>query len=441
MSPIEQQPTSGDPVALVELALDAHLAGQLDAAESQYRRVLEQFPDHPSATHFLGILLHQKGHSDEGVLLVRKSIDLVPELEDWHNDLGNILAASKRDDEAAVAFMAALQINPNNPVVWNNLGAVLLSGGQVEEATISFENAIALDPGFEDALHNLGNSLTLLGRVEDASRHFSAAYVLRPNPDKPKQMLGSAYYTLGRIEEAAQVYRLWLQEEPANPIAQHMLAACTGQDVPERAANAYVETHFDQYANTFETKLVDSLSYRIPEKAGQALKDLAIPAGTLNVLDAGCGTGLCCPHLAPYAKHLVGVDLSAKSLAVAAENAVYDELVKAELVEYLSASAGIFDLVVVADTLIYFGSLEKVLQAAANALGSAGLLIASVEESAASNAGFALNPSGRYSHSREYLVSVFTAAGFEFHSIAPVDIRMELGKPVPGLLLVARKRT
>lgn len=299
MSPIEQQPTSGDPVALVERALDAHLAGQLDAAESQYRRVLEQFPDHPSATHFLGILLHQKGHSEEGVLLVRKSIDLVPELEDWHNDLGNILAASKRDDEAAAAFMAALQINPNNPVVWNNLGAVLLSGGQVEEATISFENAIALDPGFEDALH-----------------------------------------TLGRIEEAAQVYRLWLREEPANPIAQHMLAACTGQDVPEQAANAYVETHFDQYANTFETKLVDSLSYRIPEKAGQALKNLAIPAGTLNVLDAGCGTGLCGPHLAPYAKHLVGVDLSAKSLAVAAEKAVYDELVKAELVEYLSVSAG-----------------------------------------------------------------------------------------------------
>ena len=31
-------------------------------------------------------------------------------------------------------------------------------------------------------------------------------------------------------------------------------------------------------------------------------------AKQLDVLDAGCGTGLCGPLLAPYARRLVGVD-------------------------------------------------------------------------------------------------------------------------------------
>ena len=361
-------------------------------------------------------------------------------MEDWRNDLGNMLAAAKRDEEAVAAFMAALQLNTNNPVVWNNLGALLLRGGQLEEAMLTFENAITLDPGFEDALSNLGNALTLLGRTEEAARCFCTAYIQRPGAEKPRQMLGIAYYTLGRIEEAAHIYRLWLQEEPGNPIAQHMLLACSGQELPDRASNAYIEAHFDDYAGTFEAKLVDSLAYRIPERIGRILGDLAIPAGTLRVLDAGCGTGLCGPHLAQCAKSLVGVDLSAKSLAVAAGKNVYGALDKAEMAEYLANTASTFDLIVIADALIYFGSLEKLLQAAANALGDGGLLIASVEELAPAQGNFAFNPSGRYSHNREYLVSQLLAAGFEFPTLEPVEIRMELGIPVKGLLLVARKR-
>ena len=440
MKPDDREPLAFDAAARMDSALAAHRAGRLDEAESQYRRVLDRLPEHPAATHFLGILRHQQGQAEEGLLLVRKSVELAPDLADWHNDLGNMLAADSRDDEAAAAFMAALNIDPNNPVVWNNLGAVLQRRGQLEEATLSFENAIALDPGFEEALNNLGNTQARQGRTEEAARSYCSAYVLRPDPAKSRKMLGIAYYTLGRIAEAAQVYRLWLEEEPGHPIAKHMLAACSGEQVPDRAANAYLEMQFDDTAQSFETQLVEKLAYRIPEMIGQALGDLALPAAALGVLDAGCGTGLCGRHLAPYAKHLVGVDLSAKSLALAADKAVYDELVKSDILDYLSAAAGKFDLIVAGDTLIYFGSLDGFLRAAAAALEDAGLLIASVEELPPSGATFAINPSGRFSHSRDYLDSAFAAAGFEFNSVTPVVIRIELGQPVQGLLLVARKR-
>jgi hypothetical protein len=36
---------------------------------------------------------------------------------------------------------------------------------------------------------------------------------------------------LGEIDKAANIFQQWLNEEPGDPIARHMLAACTGRDV------------------------------------------------------------------------------------------------------------------------------------------------------------------------------------------------------------------
>ena len=58
------------------------------------------------------------------------------------------------------------------------------------------------------------------------------------------------------------------------------------------------------------------------------------------MLDAGCGTGLCGPLIAPYARRLVGVDLSERMLAQARARDVYDELVKGELTAYLGRLHG-----------------------------------------------------------------------------------------------------
>jgi predicted TPR repeat methyltransferase len=161
----------------------------------------------------------------------------------------------------------------------------------------------------------------------------------------------------------------------------------------------------------------------------------------LDVLDAGCGTGLCGPLVAPYARRLVGVDLSDGMLAHARDKQVYDELGAAELTAYLSGQTEAFDLIVSADTLVYFGALANVAEAAAGALRPGGLLAFTLEETtegSSPTAGYCIRPHGRFNHSASYVERVLADAGFDT-DIRRGELRLESGLPVAGLVVIATR--
>jgi len=251
-----------------------------------------------------------------------------------------------------------------------------------------------------------------------------------------------AYTTMGMKDEAIAVYERWLADEPGNPLAQFHLDACTGAHVPDRAPDEYVRRVFDSFARSFDAKLA-SLSYRAPEFVAGMLARLAgAPAKALDIVDAGCGTGLCGPLVAPHARRLDGVDLSEGMLAKARARGVYDELVAAELVAFLDARPARYDAVVSADTLCYFGALEAFAAAARAALRGAGLLVFTVEALSPGEGAppFRLHEHGRYSHRLGYVEATLLGAGFELLGVESVVLRMEAGLPVDGLMIGARAR-
>src|SRR5262245_52421896 len=388
---------------------------QFAEAQEVSRRVLENAPEHPRALHYAGLLAHQQGRNGEALALIERSLAFVPDQADWHSNLGIVLQSDGKLERAVEAYQRAIAIDPRHANAHSNLGVLLRATGQPVEAEAAYRTAIRLNPEHIDAYTNLGILLNGLKRTEEAAACYCKVITLRPKHREARKLLALAHCTLGEIGKAANILEEWLEEEPENPIARHMLAACTGRDVPDRASNGFIEATFDSFASSFESKL-ERLSYRAPALVAAMLADSgAEPSHRLDVLDAGCGTGLCGPMVAPFARRLIGVDLSEGMLTHAKEKNVYHALKKAELTEYLRDQREAFDLIVSADTLVYFGDLTGVISALAAALRPNGLAVFTLEEAVKDCAvvDYRLELHGRYSHAQAYIKRLLTLLGLQ----------------------------
>src|SRR6516162_3870499 len=248
------------------IALTAALQqrGFVDAAQQLCERILAIDPTHPDALHFSGLLLHRKGDSAGGLERVRQALALRPATALIWNNLGNILLALNRHDEAGAAYERSASLAPNDAELLNNLGVLRRAQGRHDEAEAALRRAIALRPKFVDAYNNLAKVLHERGKRAEAVDLYMRAFTFAPQHRETRKLLAIAYQRLGEHEKAAQIYRAWVEEEPENPIARHYLSACTGTDVPARAPDAFVETTFDRFAATFDSRL-EGLLYRAPE--------------------------------------------------------------------------------------------------------------------------------------------------------------------------------
>ena len=423
----------------VSFAIALQKCGQFAGARELYRRVLDLAPGRADALHFSGVLAHQEGRNEEAIGLIERSLAILPDQADCYSNLGIIHQAAGRLDAAIDSCRRAIAVDSNHANAYSNLGVLLRATGRPAEAEAAYRTAIQLNPEHIDAHTNLGILLNGLGRTEEAAACYCRVITLRPKHREARRLLALAHSSLGEVGKAVSILEEWLAEEPGDPIALHMLAACTGRDVPARASNAFVESTFDSFADSFESKL-EQLSYRAPALVAEMLRASgAEPSKSLDILDAGCGTGLCGPLVAPYARRLIGVDLSAGMLVHAEAKQVYDALVNAELTEYLGLQREAFDAIVSADTLVYFGELRDVLAAAAAALRWNGMLVFTVEHAVGgADDSYRLEVHGRYSHGRGYVERLLASLGLR-PEIAGAELRMESGVPVAGLVIRATK--
>jgi len=425
------------------VAQQLHRKGFLDDAEPFYQRILAVSPDQADCLHFLGLLRYQRGEKQTGLESVRRSIEINPLHAGWLNNLGNIYLEMQQFDDATQAFQRALELDQRHPEAYGNFGALLKAKGLYKEAEEAYLRAIELNPDNADVYNNLGNLMMDTKRTREGVAFYCKAITLMPQHREAKKLLGIAYYTIGEIDKAAQVYREWLEQEPGNPIALHHLAACTKENVPLRAQNNYVETTFDAFAASFDEKL-QKLEYRAPQLIADKLDQMIAPGqAPLNILDAGCGTGLCGPLVRQYAAKLTGVDLSAGMLEKAKTRGVYDALEKDELTHFIDTHPGEYDVILSADTLVYFGDLSAVMAAAKRALKPNAALkaqllftVEAVPDDCDQN--YLINPHGRYAHNAHYLDQALRTAGFDTIAIDNVILRKESGSPVRGFLVSCR---
>jgi predicted O-linked N-acetylglucosamine transferase (SPINDLY family) len=182
--------------------LSHHQAGRLAEAETLYRQVLAQRPDHVDALHLLGVLAAQTRRYDVAVDLIGRAIALRPNFPEAHNNLGNALLESGHPDQAVAACRRAVELKPNYADAHYNLGNALRAQVRLEEAVAAYRQAVALRPGFGSALSNLGIALNDMGEVAESIAAHRQAVALMPNMPEAHNNLGLALKAAGRMDEA-----------------------------------------------------------------------------------------------------------------------------------------------------------------------------------------------------------------------------------------------
>ncbi|NSX84403.1 class I SAM-dependent methyltransferase [Agrobacterium leguminum] len=259
---------------------------------------------------------------------------------------------------------------------------------------------------------------------------------------------GEYHEKAGETEKAVAAYGKVAELDTEGLFAAELKLAVLGAaETPEQPPSRYVEGLFDDYADRFETSLVEKLDYSVPQKLAELIGKAAGSGVFDTIVDIGCGTGLLGVEIRAFANRLEGFDISQNMLAKAEEKGLYDHLDQADLSLEPEAS-GLFTptlaqhragLVAAADVMMYLGSLETVMPLVSALLSPSGFFAFSVED-AGEEDGFVLRESLRYAHSKSYVSELLERTGFSLIEIRKTTIRKDAGKPLSGILFLARAK-
>ena len=308
----------------------------------------------------------------------------------------------------------------------------------ISESIYCYQKAVDIDPDFTWALTNMGALMNTMGYYDQAIKPLEKALQIKPDNVNALFNLANAWREKDQLDKAAEFYEKVVELVPDHAEAIYQLSTVSGMHAPDRPPAEYVEKLFDQYAWNFDRHLTGRLEYKTPELLGsELLKTLSSRAGSLDVLDIGCGTGLFGSHVRGVAKRLVGVDLSSKMLEKAREKGIYDELIVADAIDYMNNSSCSFDIVAAADVFPYMSDLSEAFAVCRAVLNRNGLFVFSVE-SVENGKDYIRGISGRYAHSIGYLRRMLEDNGFKECSISEAMLRKEKGSSIPGYLVVVR---
>ncbi len=240
-----------------------------------------------------------------------------------------------------------------------------------------------------------------------------------------------------------QVLTKWYRKYPQSGIAQQCYRSFFYDKKFTRSNQDYVESLFDVFAPDFETVLND-LNYQSPQDIANILFEYCSShkrLSDLKVLDLGCGSGLCGKYLAKKFSscEIVGVDISSAMLSVAASKKIYKELIKDDIEHYLLHEKRKFDIVVAADVLTYFGTLDSLFAGIEKVLDDKGVFAFSFSKNEFNAKEFFLTPSSRFVHSFHYVQNMLSKHGLKLLLSNPKTLRKEGDKDVIGYIVAAIK--
>lgn len=463
------------------LGITAGMQGKLNEAKTWFEHLLTLKPNDAWTHNNLGLSLQKQGQLDQAVARFQQAIKLSPDLVVAHNNLAMALAEQGRLDDAIVSHRRALALKPNEPATLFCLAVAFAAQSKLGDAIDHYQRALAIRPDYAEAHNNLANVFEKQDRLDDAIVHYRRALAIRPafaetrvnlglilaergmldeataeantaarladHPSFPHMALGLLFSRCGLTDAARTHFSIYLQRNPDDRDGARMMLARLGfGPLPERAPDPLLQSIYGRRAALWDRNVTGAISYRGAALVAEALGELAGDATDLDILDAGCGTGLVGSLVVDRAARLEGVDSSQAMLDQAEAKRIYHALHCGDLVEFMRGRPARYDVVTCAATLIHFGDLRPAFDAAATALRDRGLLVLTVfpneqDDEVAVHNDVGLAYGGSYVHGRAYLRRAAGMSGFTVERIEAKVHEHYRGQPRMCLLVGLRRIT
>ena len=414
-------------------------AGNLILTIKIYKTCLKLQPDNLSLLKNIATMCNAVGNPEQAIKYASKALKVEDNDPNTYYLLAESYTTLNEIQKAEPHYNRAIQLFKNTKTDSHTLikmGRSLRLVSLYNEAIYYLSEACKLTPNLPGAQLELAQTYQAISKTDLAIKHYRRTLELSPKHSEALSHYAELMALENRLDKSAWAYRRLTKIFPKDSSFRHLLSASSQENIKGTTDEEYVKDVFDSYADSFEDHLVNALSYTIPNQLYDLYK-IHWTGKKLNIMDLGCGTGLCGPIFKDIANHITGVDLSQGMLNEAQKKDAYNKLVLAELTSALKEEYHSQDLLIAADVFIYVGEIDSVFSAAIQALKPEGQFIFSVESLRGDH--FKLGVSGRYQHSEKYIVALSKKHNLSIQEQIPVIIRTELDQAVNGAIYILKK--
>lgn len=390
----------GLPMLLSHLGIAYLQNKNFSGAEICFKKVLESQKDDIEAMNNLSLALYSQQKREESLACLLAVLEVDAHHARARYLCGKILCEEKLYEEADLHFNYLVSFSEE---ALPNIIKTALDHDQLLMAKKYIEIFLAKNPDDVEMLYNLAVIESRSNLPLSAAHYYQTLLKIEPDNFSALNNLAVVYLEQNNIPAAKYFFERALVVCPQDVSVRYTLAAINGKQDYDQSPAEYVSELFDHYADHFEKHLVQGLGYETHRQLFE-LFDKNKPTdfkGKLDILDFGCGTGLCGALFKSFSKHLIGIDLSKNMLTIAEQKQCYDELVVMDGIQYLKEANKNFDLIIAADVFPYIGDLELLFSACLKSLTYEGYLLFSTEMT--ENEDFFMQKTGRFAHSSRYI--------------------------------------
>lgn len=239
----------------LKAGVQAHVRGNLSAAESAYKAVLTVDDKNATAHNNLGFIYGQKSEWENAINHLQTATEIKPDYATALSNLGQIYFSIGEQTKGIELLEKAVQMDDQDVQNWHNLARISLLVGNFQTAEYAWWRAHNLQPQNRTYSVNLGIAIAAQHRFADAEKIYQAVLKMEPNHFNALLQLGICWLLMKNYGNAknALLNAYVINQQDASVLRHLSLVELSLGD--KKMAARYLQKLLQLFPNDHESRL------------------------------------------------------------------------------------------------------------------------------------------------------------------------------------------